>query len=108
MRVATEEDDGGEQQVYLGAVVISSYDKVVVPFFEKATDRIRTHRSVQTVADDSRYTVGVIQTDADLMGQRVENHLRTQEAIQCGCGPLASPIDPSGFDVLLAAMSQPP
>ena len=45
VRVATEEDGRrGEQQVYLGAVVISSYDKVVVPFFGKGlSDRIRTH-----------------------------------------------------------------
>ena len=68
VRVATEEDGRrGEQQVYLGAVVISSYDKVVVPFFEKVFRSNTNCSSVQTVADDSRYTVGVLQTDADLM-----------------------------------------
>ena len=107
VRVATEEDGRrGEQQVYLGAVVISSYDKVVVPFFGKGLPiEYELTRSVQTVADDSRYTVGVLQTDADLMGQRewrIISELKKQYNVE-SVSP-ASPIDPSGFDVLLAAM----
>jgi ABC-2 type transport system permease protein len=107
VRVATEQDGRrGEQEVYLGAVVISSFDKVVVPFFGKGLPiEYELTRSVQTVADDSRYTVGVLQTDADLMGQRewrIVTELKKQYNVE-SVSP-AGPIDPNNFDVLLAAM----
>jgi len=107
VRVPTEEGGRrGEQEVYMGAVVISSFDKVVVPFFGKGLPiEYELTRSVQTVADDSRYTVGVLQTDADLMGQRewrIITELKKQYEVQ-SVSPAAE-IDASQFDVLLAAM----
>ena len=107
VRIATDEDGRrGEQEVYLGAVIISSYDKVVVPFFGKGLPiEYELTRSVQTVADDTRYTVGVLQTDADLMGQRewrIITELKKQYNVET-VSP-GSAIDGSNFDVLLAAM----
>lgn len=107
VRVATERDGRrGEQEVYLGAVIISSYDKVVVPFFGKGLPiEYELTRSVQTVADDTRFTVGVLQTDADLMGTRewrIVTELKKQYNVE-SISP-ASEIDPEKFDVLLAAM----
>ncbi len=107
VRVATERDGRrGEEEVYLGAVIISSYDKVVVPFFGKGLPiEYELTRSVQTVADDTRYTVGVLQTDADLMGTRewrIVTELKKQYNVE-SISP-ASPIDSEKFDVLLAAM----
>jgi len=107
--VRVPSDEAGrrtEQEVYLGAVIISSFDKVVVPFFGKGLPiEYELTRSVQTVADDTRYTVGVLQTDADLMGQRewrIITELKKQYNVESVSA--ASEIDPSGFDVLLAAM----
>ena len=69
VRVGTERDGRrSEEEVYLGAVVISSYDKVVVPFFGKGLPiEYELTRSVQTVADDTRFTVGILNTEARLM-----------------------------------------
>jgi len=105
--VPTEQDGRrGEQSVYLGAAIISSFDKVVVPFFGKGLPiEYELTRSVQTVADDSRYTVGILQTDADLMGQRewrIITELKKQYNVE-SVSP-AAPIDSGNFDVLLAAM----
>lgn len=107
VRVPTEQDGRrGEQSVYLGAAIISSFDKVVVPFFGKGLPiEYELTRSVQTVADDSRYTVGILQTDADLMGQRewrIITELKKQYNVE-SVSP-AAPIDSGNFDVLLAAM----
>ena len=107
VRVVTERDGvRSEDEVYLGAVVISSYDKVVVPFFGKGLPiEYELTRSVQTVADDSRYTVGVLQTDAGLMGGRewrIITELKKQYNVET-VSP-SGPIDATRFDVLLAAM----
>ena len=107
VRVATERDGRrGEEEVYLGAVIISSFDKVVVPFFGRGLPiEYELTRSVQTVADDLRYTVGVLQTDADLMGSRewrIVTELKKQYTVE-SISP-ATPIDAEKFDVLLAAM----
>ncbi len=107
VRVATERDGRrGEEEVYLGAVIISSFDKVVVPFFGKGLPiEYELTRSVQTVADDVRYTVGVLQTDADLMGSRewrIVTELKKQYNVESVSA--ADPIDADKFDVLLAAM----
>ena len=58
VQVMTEKDGRrSEVEVYLGAVVISSYDKVVVPFFGKGLPiEYELTRSVQTVADEKRHT----------------------------------------------------
>ncbi len=108
VRVLSEE--GGrrdEVDLFLGAVVISSYDKVVVPFFGKGMPvEYELTRSVQTVADDTRYTVGILRTDAGLLDGAREWQIVTElkkqyEVVEVS--PSAE-IDPKEFDVLLAAM----
>ncbi len=60
VEVMTEKDGRrSEVDVYLGAVVISSFDKVVVPFFGKGLPiEYELTRSIQTVANEKRHTVG--------------------------------------------------
>lgn len=93
--------------VYLGAVVISSYDKVVVPFFGKGLPiEYELTRSIQTVANESRRTVGILTTDAQLMNGssdwQIVEELRKQYDVERVSPDIE--IDSSGFDVLLAAM----
>lgn len=104
-------NDGGRQNevddLFLGAVVISSYDKVVVPFFGKGLPiEYELTRSVQTVADDKRFTVGILRTDAGLLDGsrewRIVTELRKQyDVVEVSPSDV---IDPQQFDVLLAAM----
>ena len=86
VEVMTEKDGRrSEVDVYLGAVVISSFDKVVVPFFGKGLPiEYELTRSIQTVANEKRHTVGVLRTDAGLVGgiTRLADHSRVAEAIQ--------------------------
>lgn len=102
------ENDGrfNQSEVYLGAVIISSYDKVVVPFFGKGLPiEYELTRSVQTVANKERYTVGVLQTDAGLMGGnewQIVTELKKQYQVEDVSA--ATPIDTERFDVLLAVM----
>lgn len=103
------ERDGRRQDVdvYLGAVVLSSYDKVVVPFFGKGLPiEYELTRSIQTVANESRRTVGVLTTDAQLMGGsnnwRIVDELKKQYEVERVSAD--SEIDADKFDVLLAAM----
>ena len=107
VQVMTERDGRrSEVDVYLGAVIISSYDKVVVPFFGKGLPiEYELARSIQTVANEKRHTVGVLATDAGLMGSRnwqIISELKKQYNVE-EVSP-TSKIDADKFDVLLAAM----
>lgn len=96
-----------EVDVYLGAVVISSFDKVVVPFFGKGLPiEYELTRSVQTVANRDRRTVGILTTDAGLMGGGREWQIVTELKKQYDVVEVSvdSEIDGSNFDVLLVAM----
>jgi ABC-2 type transport system permease protein len=108
VRVGTERDGRrSEEEVYLGAVVISSFDKVVVPFFGKGLPiEYELTRSVQTVADDTRYTVGILRTDAGLLDGAREWRIVTELKKQYNVVEVAptGPLDAQQFDVLLAAM----
>ena len=62
------DEDGTRTDIYLGIVIVSSFDKVVVPFFGKALPiEYELTRSVQTVANKERLKVGILNTDAQLM-----------------------------------------
>ncbi|PAY19696.1 ABC transporter permease [Rhodopirellula sp. SM50] len=108
VQVMTEVDGRrSEADVYLGAVVISSFDKVVVPFFGKGLPiEYELTRSIQTVANENRHTVGVLRTDARLMeGTRdwqIVRELKKQYNVQ-SVSP-STEIDAEAFDVLLAVM----
>ena len=95
-----------EVEVFLGAVVISSYDKVVVPFFGKGLPiEYELTRSLRTVLSEERHTIGILETDPQLMGSRewqIVTELRKQYDVE-SVSPMTE-IDAEQFDVLLAVM----
>ncbi|QEG24695.1 Gldg family protein [Mariniblastus fucicola] len=106
-RVMTQRDGRrSEADVFLGAVVISSYDKVVVPFFGKGLPiEYELTRSVQTVAEKERHTVGVLRTDAQLTGSQqwqIVTELKKQYNVK-EISP-SSRINADEFDVLMAVL----
>jgi ABC-2 type transport system permease protein len=59
----------GSQQIIMGAVFRSGLQKVVVPFFEYGIPvEYELARSIATVAKGKRKTIGVIDTDANILG----------------------------------------
>jgi ABC-2 type transport system permease protein len=55
--------------IYLGLVASSGYDRVVIPYFEKVTPvEFELTRAIGTVSKEKRPTVGVLTTDAKVMG----------------------------------------
>ncbi|MBK96768.1 MAG: ABC transporter permease [Planctomycetaceae bacterium] len=96
-----------EAEVFLGAVVISSYDKVVVPFFGKGIPvEYELTRSIQTVAQEERKTVGILGTDANVMSGNNEWQIVTELKKQYEVVPVSAdlPISTEDFDVLIAVM----
>jgi ABC-2 type transport system permease protein len=114
-RVTT--DTGGQyrdENIILGAAFTSGLEKVVIPFFDYgAAIEYELVRSIATVARGERYTIGVIKTDAQMMGgitmnmmspQSVEkraliNELELQYKVE-DVDP-AQPIDAERYDALL-------
>jgi ABC-2 type transport system permease protein len=67
--LVTLTDASGSQQIIMGAVFRSGLQKVVVPFFEYGIPvEYELARSIATVAKGKRKTIGVIDTDANIMG----------------------------------------
>ncbi len=96
-----------EVEVYLGAVVISSYDKVVVPFFGKGLPiEYELTRSIRTVASEERHQVGILTTDANVLNFSQEWQIVTELKKQYDVESVSadSPIDAEKFDVLMAVM----
>ncbi|MGE5192660.1 MAG: Gldg family protein, partial [Deltaproteobacteria bacterium] len=55
--------------VYLGVVVTSVDEQVVIPFFDKGTPvEYELTRSIRTVTETKRKTVGILRTDAQVTG----------------------------------------
>jgi ABC-2 type transport system permease protein len=106
--VMTERDGRrSDVEVFLGAVVLSSYDKVVVPFFGKGLPiEYELTRSVQTVSNEKRHKVGVLRTDAEMLnGSRqwqIVTELKKQYEVE-EVSP-SSEIYADDFDVLLAVL----
>jgi ABC-2 type transport system permease protein len=105
-----------DQEVMLGAAFTCGLEKVVVPFFEYGVPvEYELVRSIATVAEGKRKTLGVLQTDARLMGGFVMSGMQPQNTPrQAIITELEkqydveevdpnSPIDVSKYDVLLAA-----
>lgn len=69
-RIQYEQDGKFEEaEVFLGAIVQSATDAVEIPFFDKGIPiEYEITRSVRTVGQQGRLTVGVLQTDAQVMG----------------------------------------
>ncbi len=116
LRVQTQREGRFEEQdVYLGAVVSSPYDEVVIPIFEEGTPiEYELTRSIRTVSQEKRLTVGILQTDALVTGGfrmatftsqpewRISKELKKQYRVQ----PVSpdSPIDTEKYDVLIAVL----
>lgn len=57
------------EDVFLGAVISSRFDQVTIPFFELGTSiEYELTRSVRTVSQKERLTVGILRTDAKVGG----------------------------------------
>lgn len=55
--------------IFMGAVVKSGTDEVVIPFFNIGTPiEYELTRSIRTVSKDDRLTVGILNTDANIFG----------------------------------------
>lgn len=116
MQVATDEDGRrGVQEVFMGVVVSSPVDEVVVPIFEAGTSiEYELTRSIRTVANQKRLTVGMLTTDARVAGGfdmthfrqlpewRIQTELKKQYKVEQV--PADSPIDEKKYDVLVAVM----
>lgn len=70
VRIQYEQDGKFEEaEVFLGAVVQSTTDTVEIPFFGKGLPvEYELTRSVRTVASEERLTIGILQTDAGVIG----------------------------------------
>ena len=101
-----------EAEVFLGAVIQSTSDTVEIPFFGKGLPiEYELTRSVRTVAAEERLTVGVLQTDAGVIGGArdwaIVEELRQQYnvvAVNPSQKVLAEGDKEEKFDLLLAVM----
>ncbi|MEZ6051214.1 MAG: Gldg family protein, partial [Planctomycetaceae bacterium] len=116
-RSVTTEDEGGRfvrKDIFLGTVTRSGYDQVIVPFYGVGDSvEFELARSLGTVSNEDRLTVGILETDAKLMGGfntqsfrsdpewRIVTELKKQYKVKT-VSP-ASPIEEE-MDVLLAVM----
>jgi len=58
-----------QRDVYLGVVMTSGFDTVLIPFFDRGTPiEYELTRSVGTVANEKRSIVGILTTDAKVFG----------------------------------------
>jgi len=112
----TEEDGRRSSQIiYMGVVISSPADEVVVPVFEAGTSiEYELTRSIRTVATEKRLTVGVLRTDAHVTGGfdmqamrqlqewRIQTELKKQYRVEEVSAD--TPIDDSKYDVLMAVL----
>jgi ABC-2 type transport system permease protein len=115
-KVQTER--AGRQQrdeVFLGVVVSSGANEVVIPFFDVGLPvEYELTRSIWTVANEKRKTIGILDNDAKVSGGfdmssfrsipewRLTTELKKQYNVESV--PAGSAIDESKFDVLIAVM----
>ena len=114
-RMVREKGSYQQKQIILGAAFRSGLEKVTVPIFEYGIPvEYELVRSINTVAQGSRKRVGVVATDARLMGgtvmqgmsmQRVEKHPLVEELAkqyEVEEVDLSGPISPGIYDALIA------
>lgn len=57
------------EDVFMGVVISSQFDEVVIPFFESASlIEYELTRSIRTVSQEDRQKIGILRTDAQLNG----------------------------------------
>lgn len=114
-RMVREKGSYSQKQLILGAAFRSGLEKVTVPIFEYGVPvEYELVRSINTVARGTRKRVGIVATDARLMGgtvmqgmsmQRVEQHPLIDELAKqydVETVDLNAPVSPDMFDALLA------
>jgi ABC-2 type transport system permease protein len=114
-RIVREKGSFQEKQLIIGAAFRSGLEKVTVPVFDYGIPvEYELVRSINTVARGSRKRVGIVATDARLMGgavmqgmsmQRVEKHpmvTELEKQYEVEQVDLNSPISPGMFDALIA------
>ena len=102
-------------EVYLGAVINSGANEVVIPFFDVGLPlEYELTRTVNTVAAEKRRKVGILETDAKLTGGfdmqsfrsspewRIVTELKKQYEVEA-VSP-AGPIDETKYDVVVAVL----
>ncbi len=108
VKIQTErEGRRAEEDVYLGAVFTTSFDEVIIPFFGAGTPlEYELTRSIRTVSNEKRLTLGVLRTDAEVIGGGRDWQIVTELRQQYNVEEVSSdsPIDPKKYDVLLAVM----
>ncbi|WP_417739540.1 Gldg family protein [Rosistilla oblonga] len=103
------------QEILLGAAFRSGLEKVVVPFFDYGIPvEYELVRSIKTVSQSSRKRLGIVNTDANMMGgfsmaggqpRRLEKHplvVELEKQYQVDEVDLSSPLDPERFDAVVA------
>jgi len=96
-----------EDTIYLGAVISSSYDQVVIPFFGPTIPlEYELTRSIRTVSNQKRLTVGVMRTDADVIGGSHNWQIVTELKQQYNVKEVSpdAPIEDGKYDVLMVVM----
>lgn len=106
--VVTERDGRRvDEDVFLGVVVSSPHDEVVVPFFGPGTPvEYELTRSVQTVSNEERPTLGILTTDAGVIGPSQEWRIVTELKKQYEVEEVSpdAPLNGDKFDVLMAVL----
>ncbi|GIX03426.1 MAG: ABC transporter permease [Planctomycetaceae bacterium] len=113
-----QSERGGRLQVdeiFLGFVVNSGANEVVVPFIDTAIPiEYELTRSIRTAAKETRRTVGILDTDAKITGGfdmqsfrslpewRIVTELKKQYNVEVV--PPSAPIDEKKYDVLIAVL----
>lgn len=116
VRQVQERGRNVEETIFMGLVVRSGYDQVVIPFFDMGTPvEYELTRSIGTALKDKRLVLGILETPAELIGQetmtrdgkrerpewRIVKELRKQYQVKSV--PAGQPIE-EAFDVLLAVL----
>jgi ABC-2 type transport system permease protein len=113
--VVLREDEAGRTRtvnVFLGAMVKSSRDQVVIPFFGKGLPlEYELAKAIQTVSQKERLKVGILKTDAEIVQEDISRRSREWELTRMlRMHYEVVPVDPNekidrdAFDVLLVVM----
>ncbi len=113
-RIVREKGAAQQKQLILGAAFKSGLEKVTVPIFEYGIPvEYELVRSINTVASGKRKRIGIVTTDARLMGgqivlgnqvQQLSQHILIEELAkqyEVDEVDLNSPVSPTAFEALI-------
>jgi ABC-2 type transport system permease protein len=111
--ISAEEGKQSFDEIYLGVAFSSGLEEVVIPFFDRGLPvEYELTRSIRVVSRSARKKVGILNTDARLMGgfdmrtmgQNPEWSIVTELKKQYDVSSVAADVDlPTDLDVLLVA-----